>query len=189
MSQAALKEALTKTVMGIQENPVMSRVVFEAQTALVEGVRCTGQVRNFSPITVDEPPELGGQDNGANPVELLLVSLGSCQEIMYAAMAAMMGIKLDEVKVNQYAKVFVYGAFFQARVVDDAPDAGVALCDGGHDGKIVSRLVQFLPQHEHRVPEQEGLLFQDFFRYWKPAFSCNQIQAGRQGCHRAPRSN
>lgn len=111
MSQAALKEALTKTVMGIQENPVMSRVVFEAQTALVEGVRCTGQVRNFSPITVDEPPELGGQDKGANPVELLLVSLGSCQEIMYAAMAAMMGIKLDEVKVNLKGSLDLKGLF------------------------------------------------------------------------------
>ena len=100
MSQAALKEALSKTVQGIQDNPVMSRVVFEAETALVEGVRCSGRVRHFAPIVVDEPPELGGQDQAANPVELLLVALGSCQEIMYAAMAAMMGIKLDEVKVN-----------------------------------------------------------------------------------------
>jgi uncharacterized OsmC-like protein len=100
MSQAALKEALSRTVQGIQDNPVMSRVVFEAETALVEGVRCSGRVRNFAPMVVDEPPELGGQDQAANPVELLLVALGSCQEIMYAAMAAMMGIKLDEVKVN-----------------------------------------------------------------------------------------
>lgn len=87
MSQQALKEALSKTVQGIQLNPAMSKVVFEAQTALIEDVRCSGQVRNFAPIVVDEPPELGGSDKGANPVELLLVSLGSCQEIMYAAMA------------------------------------------------------------------------------------------------------
>lgn len=100
MSQAALKEALSRTVQGIQDNPVMSRVVFEAETALVEGVRCSGRVRNFAPMIIDEPPELGGQDQAANPVELLLVALGSCQEIMYAAMAAMMGIKLEEVKVN-----------------------------------------------------------------------------------------
>lgn len=111
MSQAALKEALSKTVKGIQDNPVMSRVVFEAETALVEGVRCTGKVRNFAPIVVDEPPELGGQDKGANPVELLLVALGSCQEIMYAAMAAMMGIKLDEVKVNLKGSLDLKGLF------------------------------------------------------------------------------
>lgn len=111
MSQAALKEALSKTVKGIQDNPVMSRVVFEAQTALVEGVRCSGKVRNFAPIVVDEPPELGGQDKGVNPVELLLVSLGACQEIMYAAMAAMMGIKLDEVKVDLKGSLDLKGLF------------------------------------------------------------------------------
>lgn len=111
MSQAALKEALTKTVQGIQKNPVMSRVVFEAETALVDGVRCSGKVRNFPLITVDEPPELGGQDKGANPVELLLVSLGSCQEIMYAAMASMMGIKLEAVKVNLKGSLDLKGLF------------------------------------------------------------------------------
>jgi uncharacterized OsmC-like protein len=111
MSQASLKEALSKTVADIQQNPLMSRVVFEAETALVEGVRCTGKVRNFVPIIVDEPPELGGQDKGANPVELLLVALGSCQEIMYAAMASMMGIKLDEVKVNLKGSLDLKGLF------------------------------------------------------------------------------
>lgn len=111
MSQAALKEALSKTVAGIQQNPIMSRVVFEAETALVEGVRCTAKVRNFAPIVVDEPPELGGQDKGANPVELVLVALGSCQEIMYAAMASMMGIKLDEVKVNLKGSLDLKGLF------------------------------------------------------------------------------
>lgn len=111
MSQQALKEALTKTVAGIQQNPILSRVVFEAETALVEGVRCTGKVRNFAPIIVDEPPELGGQDKGANPVELLLVALGSCQEIMYAAMASMMGIKLDEVKVSLKGSLDLKGLF------------------------------------------------------------------------------
>ena len=111
MSQETLKAALGKTVQGIQENPAMSRVVFEAQTALVEDVRCTGHVRHFAPIVVDEPPELGGQDRGANPVELLLVSLGACQEIMYSAMAAMMGIQLDEVKVSLKGTLDLKGLF------------------------------------------------------------------------------
>lgn len=111
MSQETLKTALSRTVQGIQANPAMSRVVFEAQTALVEDVRCTGNVRNFAPIVVDEPPELGGQDKGANPVELLLVSLGACQEIMYSAMAAMMDIQLDEVKVSLKGTLDLKGLF------------------------------------------------------------------------------
>ncbi|MDP2821498.1 MAG: OsmC family protein, partial [Sulfuritalea sp.] len=44
-------------------------------------------------------------------VELLLVALGSCQEIMYAAMASMMGIKLDEVKVNLKGSLDLKGLF------------------------------------------------------------------------------
>ncbi len=111
MSQESLKQALGKTVQAIQDNPVMSRVVFEAQTALVEGVRCAGKVRDFAPIVVDEPPELGGSDKGANPVELVLVALGTCQEIMYAAMAAMMGIRLDEVKVHLKGTLDLKGLF------------------------------------------------------------------------------
>ena len=111
MSQQALKEALSKTVQGIQDNPIMSRVVFEAQTALVDGVRCTASVRDFPPIIVDEPPDLGGGDKGANPVELVLVALGTCQEIMYGAMAAMMGIQLDEVKVNLKGALDLKGLF------------------------------------------------------------------------------
>jgi uncharacterized OsmC-like protein len=111
MSQEALKEALSKTAQGIQANPVMSRVVFEAQTALVEDVRCTGKVRNFAPIVVDEPPELGGGDKGVNPAELVLVALGACQEIMYSALASMMGIKLDEVKVDLKGTLDLKGLF------------------------------------------------------------------------------
>ncbi len=111
MTQEALKAALSNTVKGIQDNPLMSRVVFEARTALVEGVRCSGTVRDFPPMTVDEPPELGGTDRGANPVELVLVALGTCQEIMYAAMAAMMGIRLDEVKVDLKGTLDLKGLF------------------------------------------------------------------------------
>ena len=111
MTQQSLKEALSKTVKGTQHTPVMARVVFEAQTALVEDVRGTGQVRSFAPIVVDEPPELGGKDKGANPVELLLVSLGTCQEIMYSAMASMMGIRLDEVKVSLKGSLDLKGLF------------------------------------------------------------------------------
>ena len=95
MTQQSLKEALSKTVKGIQDNPVMSRVVFEAQTALVEDVRCTGQVRSFAPIVVDEPPELGGKD----------------KELMYSAMASMMGIQLDEVKVSLKGSLDLKGLF------------------------------------------------------------------------------
>ena len=45
-------------------------------------------------MLVDEPRDIGGSDEAINPVELVLVALGTCQEIMYAAYAAVMGIQV-----------------------------------------------------------------------------------------------
>ncbi|MCB2189678.1 MAG: OsmC family protein [Deltaproteobacteria bacterium] len=77
-----------------------SEVVFSAETRWISGVTCEAKIRDFPPLPVDEPPLLGGKDSGANPVELLLAALGTCQEIMYAAMAALMDIPLNKVEVN-----------------------------------------------------------------------------------------
>lgn len=111
MSQETVKAALMKTIAGIQGNGGAAKVVFRADTRLEEDVRCSARVREFAPIMIDEPPELGGQDKGANPAELVLVALGACQEIMYSALASMMGIKLDEVKVNLKGTLDLKGLF------------------------------------------------------------------------------
>lgn len=111
MSQETVKAALLQSIAGIQGNPGAAKVVFRADTRLEEDVRCSAQVRGFAPIIVDEPPELGGQDAGANPVELLLVALGACQEIMYSAYASVMGVSLDSVKVKLRGYLDLRGLF------------------------------------------------------------------------------
>ncbi|MGH8670427.1 MAG: OsmC family protein [Burkholderiales bacterium] len=111
MSQAKLKETLQKTMAGIKSNPRAAKVVFRAQTQLDKDVRCSAKVRDFPPMAVDEPPSLGGADAAMNPVELMLVALGTCQEIMYAAYAAVMGIELDEVKVDVKGYLDLRGLF------------------------------------------------------------------------------
>jgi uncharacterized OsmC-like protein len=50
--------------------------------------------------TTDEPLELGGTDSGPNPVELLLAALGGCQEIVYRAYAAVMGLEIERIEVH-----------------------------------------------------------------------------------------
>lgn len=100
MSQETIKAALMQVIGGIQDNHEGAKVVFSANTQLEEGVRCSAKVRDFAPIIIDEPPELGGADAGVNPVELVLVALGTCQEIMYGAYASVMGVPLNSVKVN-----------------------------------------------------------------------------------------
>ncbi len=86
MSQASVRTALLNTIEGIKNNPAMSGVVFRADTAWEEDVRCSAKIRDFAPFTIDEPLELGGQDSAANPVELVLVAWAparrSCTPLM-----------------------------------------------------------------------------------------------------------
>lgn len=95
-----IKAAVTNTIETIQKNPKAANVFFKANTELVEGVSCTAQIGNFPLLVVDEKPEMGGKNTSPNPVELLLVALGTCQEIMYSTYASMMGVNLDSVKVS-----------------------------------------------------------------------------------------
>jgi len=111
MSQEQVKDALLKAIEGIKVNPAVSKVVFRAQTELVENVRCSAVVRNFPPMAVDEPPELAGSDSAPNPVELVLVALGTCQEIMYSAYASVMGVPLNSVKCNLRGYLDLRGLF------------------------------------------------------------------------------
>ena len=111
MSQTDVKNAMMKIITGIQENPSSSKVFFRAATQWEEDVRCTAQVRDFPPMVIDEPPVLGGQDAGQNPVELVLVALGTCQEIMYSAYASVMGVEIDSVKVNVKGNLDLKGMF------------------------------------------------------------------------------
>lgn len=111
VAQENVKAAMMKAIESIQANPKAANIFFKANTELVEDVRCSAQVRNFSPMVIDEPPELGGKNAGPNPVELLLVALGTCQEIMYAAYASVMGVKLDSVKVALKGDIDLRGMF------------------------------------------------------------------------------
>jgi uncharacterized OsmC-like protein len=111
MGQEDLKTALTTTIASIQKDPKSSKVVFRANTCLEDGVRCSVQVRDFEPLTIDEPAELGGTDAGMNPVELILGALGTCQQIMYAAYASVLGITLEEVSVSCKGHLDLHGLF------------------------------------------------------------------------------
>ncbi|MGD9783255.1 MAG: OsmC family protein [Hyphomicrobiaceae bacterium] len=111
MSQEDVKSALLKTIESLQNNPNASKVIFRAETELVENVRCKASVRNFPPLFTDEPPELAGGDTGMNPVELILAALGTCQEVMYSAYASVMGIPLESVKCNLKGNLDLKGLF------------------------------------------------------------------------------
>lgn len=95
-----IKAALMQKIETVQKNNASARLVFRAQTKLEKGLQCSAKVRDFPEVLIDEPNDLGGDDTGMNPVEMLLITLGTCQEIVYSAYAAVMGIPLEEVTVN-----------------------------------------------------------------------------------------
>jgi len=111
MSQNALKLALERNITALQDHPAGARLLFKARSRLLDGVRCSAEVRDFPPIIIDEPPELGGGNAGPNPVELILVALAACQEIVYAAYAAVLGVPLEGVEVTAKGHLDLRGLF------------------------------------------------------------------------------
>lgn len=149
MSQETVKAALLQSIAGIQGNPGAAKVVFRADTRLEEDVRCSARVREFAPIIVDEPPELGGRDAGANPVELLLVALGACQEIMYSAYASVMGIPLASVQVNLRGYLDLRGLFGMDSTVPPGYQKVVfdTVLESPADTAALQKLVQTVESH------------------------------------------
>jgi uncharacterized OsmC-like protein len=133
----------------IAKNPICANAVFRAQTELEEDVRCTVKVRDFKPMAVDEPPELGGTNSAMNPVELILGALGTCQEIMYSAYAAVMGIKLDRVKVDVKGTIDLRGLF----AMDASAHAGYkkityeTTIESAADASVLQKLVDMVESH------------------------------------------
>ncbi len=144
-----VKAALTKTMERIQSNPQSAKLVFRSETELQSGVRCTAKVRDFPLLTIDEPPELGGEDAGMNPVELVLAALGTCQEIMYSAYASVMGVELTSVKVAVKGYLDLHGLF----AMDEKIPAGYdnvrfeTYIDSPADAETIRKLAETVESH------------------------------------------
>lgn len=94
-----VKTALENTIRSLKEDPGQSKTIFEANAVLGENVKVVVGTREFE-LKFDEPPVIGGDNTAPNPVEYVLASLGACQAIMYRALSALKGVKLDSVNVN-----------------------------------------------------------------------------------------
>lgn len=96
-------DALTQTLESIREHLRQAgdtaTATFTADTRLVDGFLTEASVRQFT-FHVDEPESLGGTDTAANPVEYVLAALGTCQEIVYATYARILGIPLESLTVR-----------------------------------------------------------------------------------------
>lgn len=81
---------------------------FQSSARPQEGLTTVSRMRGFE-LVVDEPADLGGRDQGPNPVELVLSALGTCQAIVYAVYAAALGIRLDNIEVAAEGDIDIRG--------------------------------------------------------------------------------
>ncbi len=99
MNNIAL-DAVKQITNTIKENPSVGIKKWTAHLNWEDGTKNNVFIREFSPIIIDEPAQLGGTDKGANPVEYLLAGAVSCFAITFEVFASQEGVKLEKVDVD-----------------------------------------------------------------------------------------
>lgn len=107
---SAIAVAVKQVVQQISNDPETAKVVFQADSELTRGLLADITIREFN-IKSDEPESLGGTDKGPNPVELVLGAFAACQEIVIAAYASVLGVKIEKIQVQAEGNLDLRGFF------------------------------------------------------------------------------
>ncbi|MGH1538360.1 MAG: OsmC family protein [Gammaproteobacteria bacterium] len=105
----AIKDSIQNLINRSLKDSNFGKFRYAVNTHSDGGMLCSARVRNEHSLVVDEKPILGGCDLGVSPVELILIALGTCQEVMYSAVASTMNIELEECEVNLNAELDIRG--------------------------------------------------------------------------------
>ncbi len=108
-SLETVKVAVGKMIDNANSDSEFGEFKYYVNTTWEGGTLCKNQIRRAHKLLVDEPPAFGGEDLSASPVELVLTALGSCQQIMFAALASVRDIPLQECEITLKAKLDVRG--------------------------------------------------------------------------------
>ncbi|MGB7983461.1 MAG: OsmC family protein [Candidatus Nanopelagicales bacterium] len=92
-------DAVADLTNAVLSNPAAASTVWCADVTWQRGFQSSAQIRAFPAVHSDEPPALGGNDSGPNPVEQLLAALGNCLAVGYAANATARGIELTKLRI------------------------------------------------------------------------------------------
>jgi putative redox protein len=134
-----------RTDLGNAQDPPIA--TFAAATSLGDEYRTSVKIRDFT-LAVDEPPLIGGADTGPTPVELVLAALGTCQEIVFATYARVLGIPLDGVAVNAEGRLDLRGFFGVADVAPGFQDVTFTVdITSPASAEDIARLVETVNAH------------------------------------------
>lgn len=123
-------EALRGAIDAIRQDASNASTNWHVATTWKGGTRSDSRVtraklgdqtidRDFT-IRVDEPTELCGTNQFANPQEYLLAALNACMTVGYVAGCALHGIKLDELRIETEGDIDLRGFLG----LDDSVPAG-----------------------------------------------------------------
>ena len=101
-------EKLMAVVETVKQNWEVGKTVWKASTTWKRGLKVETCSRDFT-LTADEPEMLCGTNTAANPVEMVLQAYGACLTIGYAMNAAVMGIKIDDIKIDLEGEIDLPG--------------------------------------------------------------------------------
>ncbi|MEQ6389947.1 OsmC family protein [Bacillaceae bacterium S4-13-58] len=73
--------------------------MIEKVTATSKGMKTVGISKNHQ-IIIDEPQQMGGQDEGANPLGTLLISLAGCENVIDNMVAREIQFDLQEINFD-----------------------------------------------------------------------------------------
>lgn len=105
-------DKLFSTIGQIKNQPELGKFQFRTVDKWIDGTHNQAAVSGFygagqefahaknMVFNIDEPPVLGGKDEGGNPVEYLLVALSGCLTTTMVAHAAAKGIPLKNVEAR-----------------------------------------------------------------------------------------
>jgi uncharacterized OsmC-like protein len=87
--------------------PASGKVTLKAKTVTEGQFRNFTFIRDLSPVVIDEPPHLLGENTAPNPSESVLAALGACLAVGYMANASHRGIALSEVSIEMEGDIDV----------------------------------------------------------------------------------
>ena len=106
-------DALTRTIEAVAAHPATGQTRWEVTTRWRGGTRSdTGGQRRTKdfPIRVDEPYELCGTNQFANPQEYLLAALNACMVVGYSAVCALQALNSKN-SASKPPEISIFAAF------------------------------------------------------------------------------
>lgn len=133
----------------------MSELQVNVQGSSNNATQFVSKARNFT-LTVDEPADLDGTDQGANPIEFLLSAYAGCLNVVGHLVAEEIGFQLDKINIEVSGSLNPDRLFGQS----DEKRAGLQYITvnlNPESDATPEQLYQWLAEVENRCPVNDNL--------------------------------